>query len=185
MKALCDNIRLQYTDTDRPELVLTLILPRRQAQVDAGALREVLARGKLLSVDVKQHRERRSLDVNAYLWVILSQMAAALNTTKDELYIEMLDRYGVFTHLIVKPEVASRVKQEWRTVRELGEVTVNGKTGIQLQVYFGSSSYNTKEFSVLLDGVISEAHEIGIETLPPDEVESMKNLWGVKEGKNA
>ena len=51
-------------------------------------------------------------------------MAAKLRTSKDELYLEMLSRYGVFTHIVVKPNVVDRVKGEWRTVRELGEVTV-------------------------------------------------------------
>lgn len=173
MKSLATTIHLAGNT-----LILSLTDTPRQEVAD---LQAVVERGKQLSVEVKQYRQRRSLDANAYMWVLLSKMAVALNTTKDDLYIEMLDRYGVFTHIIVKPEVAERVKAEWRTVRELGEVTVNGKTGIQLQCYFGSSTYNTKEFSVLLDGVVSECKEIGIETLPPDEVESLKALWG-KEG---
>lgn len=159
-------------------LILSLTDTPRQEVAD---LQAVVERGKQLSVEVKQYRQKRSLDSNAYMWVLLSKMAAALNTTKDDLYIEMLDRYGVFTHVIVKPEVVERVKAEWRTVRELGEVTVNGKTGVQLQCYFGSSTYDTKEMGVLIDGIVSECKEIGIETLPPDEVERLKALWG-KEG---
>ena len=50
-------------------------------------------------------------------------------------------------------------------------------TGIQLQCYFGSSTYNTKEMSVLIDGIVYEAKELGIETLPPDELERMKVEW--------
>jgi hypothetical protein len=92
-------------------------------------------------------------------------------------YLEMLSRYGVFTHIVVKPNVVDRVKAEWRTVRELGEVTINGKTGIQLQCFFGSSTYDSKEFSVLLDGVIQEAEELGIETLGQAEAERMIAEW--------
>ena len=105
-------------------------------------------------------------------------MADILKTTKDELYLEMLDRYGVYTHIIVKPEVVDKVKSEWRTVRELGEVTVNGKTGIQLQCYFGSSSYDSKEFSVLLDGVLREAKELGIVVITKAEQELLVSQWG-------
>jgi hypothetical protein len=173
MKSLATTIHLAGNT-----LILSLTDTPRQEVAD---LQAVVERGKQLSVEVKQYRQKRSLDANAYMWVLLSKMAAALNTTKDDLYIEMLDRYGVFTHVIVKPEVVERVKAEWRTVRELGEVTVNGKTGVQLQCYFGSSTYDTKEMSVLIDGIVSECKEIGIETLPPDEVESLKALWG-KEG---
>lgn len=90
----------------------------------------------------------------------------------------MLERYGVYTHIITKPHVVEQVKQQWRTVRELGEVTVNDQAGIQLQCYFGSSTYDTKQMSVLIDGVVSECQELGIETLPPDEIQDLKNRWG-------
>lgn len=171
-------IRLTFTEDNKPEISLTLDLPRRQAQEATQKAKEVLARGKVLEVEIRQHRHRRSLDANAYLWVLLSKMADVLHTTKDELYLEILARYGVFTHIVVKPEAVDRVKQEWRTVRELGEVTVNGKTGVQLQCYFGSSTYNSKEMSVLIDGVISECKDLGIETMPPDELALLKSKWG-------
>lgn len=134
---------------------------------------------ELLSIKVTKHRKKRSLDANAYMWVLLQKMAELLKTSKWELYIEMLGRYGVFTHVIVKPHIVDRVKNEWRTVKELGEVTVNGTTGIQLQCYFGSSTYNTKEMGVLIDGVVSECKELGIDTVSTEELTKMKELWGV------
>jgi len=152
-------------------------------RIDISRLREATAKGKQLSVEIKQHRKRRSLNANAYLWVLLGKMAEVLRTDKDELYLMMLERYGVYTHIIVKPHVVEQVKAQWRTVRELGEVTVNGQKGIQLQCYFGSSTYDTKQMSVLIDGVVSECQELGIDTLPPDEIQMMKNQWGLPPGK--
>ena len=140
---------------------------------------ERLKKSKKLRILVTEYRERRSLDANAYMWVLLQKLAEALHTTKDDLYLDMLGKYGVFTHIIVKPHVVSRVREEWRTVKELGEVTVGGQTGIQLQCYFGSSTYDTKEMSTLIDGVVQECKEQGIETLPPDELARMKKEWGV------
>jgi len=132
----------------------------------------------LFSLEIKPFKKKRSLDANAALWQILNMMAAKLDTTKDELYIEMLDRYGVFTHIVVKPNVSERVKKEWRTVRELGLIKVNGKEGMQLQCYFGSSTYNTKEFSTLLDGVISEAKELDIDFISKEDRNLMIEQWG-------
>jgi hypothetical protein len=66
------------------------------------------------------------------------------------------------------------MKEQWRLVKELGEVMVNGKKGIQLQLYFGSSGYNTKEMSVLIDEAVRQAKELEIETLPPNQLASMK-----------
>jgi len=149
-----------------------------RANEDIRGLYEKYKDRKKLSIEIKIYREKRSKDANAYMWTLLQEMADVLNTTKDELYLQMLDRYGVFTHLIVKPHVVDRVKHEWRTVRELGEVDINGQAGIQLQCYFGSSTYNTKEMSVLINGVVSECKELGIETLTPAELEAIKAAWG-------
>ena len=131
-----------------------------------------------LDIELKKHREKRSLNANAYCWVLLQKLAEKLNTSKDDLYLIMLERYGQFTHLVVKPNVVDKVKEEWRTCRELGEVTVNGKKGIQLQCYFGSSTYNSKEMSTFIDGIISECKEQGIETMTPKELERLKIEWG-------
>ena len=90
----------------------------------------------------------------------------------------MLDRYGVFTHIIVKPYVVESIKREWRTVRELGEVVVNGQEGVQLQCFFGSSTYNTKEMARLIDGIVSECKELEIETMPPEKLELLKRIVG-------
>lgn len=147
---------------------------------EASAINEIekIKDCQKLSIRAVKHREKRSLDANAYMWCLLQKMAEVLHQDKWNIYLEMLGRYGVFTHIIVKPNVVEKVKEEWRTVKELGEVCVNGTTGIQLQCYFGSSTYNSKEMSVLIDGVVSEAKEMGIETLPPYELERMKATWG-------
>ena len=178
MQIKVSDIKLQYNENQQPEIILTTSGDVRKEVAD---LKNILAEGKELTAEIKQYRKKRSLNANAYLWVLLSEMAAVLHTTKDELYIQMLDRYGVFTFVVVKPSVVDRVKQEWRTVRELGEITVNGKTGIQLQCFFGSSTYNSKEMSVLIDGVVSECTEMGIETMQKEELESIKKEWGNKE----
>ena len=133
-----------------------------------------------IKVTAVKYRNRRSLDANAYMWVLLEKMAEVLHTTKDDLYIQMLDRYGVFTHIVVQPQVVARVKAEWRAVRELGEITVGSMTGIQLQCFFGSSTYDTKEMARLIDGIISECKALDIETMTPDELDQMKAAWGQK-----
>ena len=147
---------------------------------DPALLGELIrkANEKPYTVEIAPLKKKRSLDANGYLWVLLQKIAEALHSTKDEVYLEMLSRYGQFTHIVVKPNAVEKFKSEWRTVRDLGEVTINGKTGIQLQCFFGSSTYDSKEFSVLLDGVISEAKELGIETLSETEADRMIKEWG-------
>jgi hypothetical protein len=171
MKIKSNNIRLQYDSNRQPELVISTT-DNIEAEVN-----ELKSKNKELSVEIKVFRKARTTDANSYLWLVLSKMAAVLHTTKDELYIEVLARYGIFTHIVVKPNVVDRVKQEWRAVRELGEVTINGKTGIQLQCFFGSSTYNSAEFAILLDGVISEAKELNIEVISEKDKQLLLNEW--------
>jgi len=134
-------------------------------------------KNKLYTATLKEHREKRSLDANAYAWVLMSKIADAVGTSKDEVYLEMLERYGVFTHIIAKPQAAARIKEEWRAVKELGTVTVNGQTGIQLQCYYGSSTYDTKEMSTLINGIVSECKDLDIETATPREIAMMCEEW--------
>ena len=165
------NIDVRMTLGGECELLLTL--PQNEWKAIVKLMEDFKAKAdKAWQVEIAVKKKKRSLDANAALWKMLSMMAGKLNTTKDELYLEMLDRHGVFTHIVVKPNVVNRVKQEWKTVRELGEITINGKPGIQLQCYFGSSTYDSKEFSILLDGVIQEAKEIGIDFISREEQET-------------
>ena len=147
-----------------------------------GALKAVYdsLKNTRLSCEIKKYRNKRSLDANAALWKMLGEMAAALKTSKDELYLEMLKRYGTFTHVIVKPCAVEKFMREYKTAVSLGEVTVNGQTGVQLQCYFGSSTMDSKEFSVLLDGVISEAKELGIQFISRADRDLMLKEWGAK-----
>lgn len=180
MKATSNSIRVQYTETGKAEIVISTNLNRFQVQPEIEKLKAITGKGKSLDIEIKQHREKRSLDANAYFWVLLSEMAGVLRTTKDELYLLMLERYGVFTHVIVKPEAAEILKKEWRLVRDLGEVLVNGKTGIQLQCYIGSSQYDSKQMSRLIEGAVSEAQELDIDTMTEKERQLMLQEWGCK-----
>lgn len=154
---------------------------------DARQAFEKLKDCEKLAITIKKYRKRRSLDANAYMWVLLQKIADVLSTPgnrvdKWDVYLDMLSDYGVYTHIVVKPEAVERMKQEWRAIRELGEITVGSMTGIQLQCYYGSHTYNTKEMARLIDGVVTECKRLDIETLPAEEIQRMKEQWGVDVG---
>jgi len=172
MKLKVNNIRKVYTENNETEIIITT-----KENINIDDLKLIIANKKELSVEIKAYRKKRSLDANSYLWVLLNKQAAVLNTNKDELYIQALSNYGVFTHIVVKANVVERVISEWKTVRELGNVTINGATGVQLMCFFGSHTYDTKEMSVLINGVVSECKDLNIETVTPLELERMNNAW--------
>ena len=117
--------------------------------------------------DISEHKEKRSLSANGLLWSCLGEIAAALRTDKWDVYLQMLKRYGTYTYICVKPNMVEAVKKQWRECEELGHVDIKGQDSVQMLCYFGSSTMTSKEFSVLLDGVISEMKELGL--LTPSE----------------
>ena len=175
MKIKTNKIRLQYSELKECEIVLTT-----KENIYIEDLKEIIAKGKELSCELKQFRNHRSLDSNSYCWVLLGKMANILHTTKEEVYLQELDRYGTYTHLIVKPEAVERVQSEWRTSIVLGDVTINGKVGVQIQCYYGSSSYTNLEMCKLLNGIVEDAKELGIDTASTRELELMNSQWGIK-----
>lgn len=131
-----------------------------------------------LSIKAVKHRNRRSLDSNAYAWVLMQKIAEAINSDKWEVYLQCLQKYSrEFTFVICKENAVEQLKTLYRTCVDLGEVNMNGQKGHQIQVYFGSSTFGTKAMSVFIDGIVSECKELGIETLPPNELERIKALW--------
>ena len=133
--------------------------------------------------DVTPHREKRSLNQNALLWEMLGQLASALRTDKWTVYLQMLKRYGTYTYICVKPKAVEAVKKQWREVEEIGTVEIKGKESVQLLCYFGSSTMNAQEFSVLLDGVKSEMKEMGLPT-PDRDIERILRQLEEKENVN-
>ena len=136
--------------------------------------------GKDLRLTAKIWRNKRSLDANGLLWVCLDKIASALNTDKWDVYLLMLKRYGKFTYILVKPNAVEYTKTIWRESEVIGEVDVNGTKSVQMLCYFGSSTYDSKEFSRLLNGVISEMKEMGLETPAEEEMDRMLAEWGKK-----
>lgn len=117
-----------------------------------------------LSIEAKEYKAKRSSDANALLWQCLSDIANAMNPPADkwDIYLQMLRRYGKFTYICVKPNMVDALKMVWRECEVVGDININGTDAVQVLCYFGSSTYNTKEFSVLLDGVVSEMQEMGL-----------------------
>lgn len=138
-----------------------------------------------LSIKATRYREKRSLDANGLLWLCLGRIAESLRTDKWEVYLQMLKRYGKYTYICVKPAVVDAVKAQWRECEEIGKVNINGQEAVQMLCYFGSSTYNTKEFSVLLDGVISEMKEMGIEAPASEDMRRALEQWGKQHEKTA
>ena len=126
-----------------------------------------------LDITIKKHRERRSLDANACLWWCLGKIAAAIGSDPWEVYLLELSKYGRFTHLMVKSDAVEALRRQWREIRIVGDTMHNGVPMTELLCFFGSSTYNSEEFSRLLDGVISDMKEMHLETPADDHLRAI------------
>ena len=135
---------------------------------------------KPIEVTIKRYREKRSKDANAYLWALIGKIADALRESKDEIYLDMLKQYGQGGAVSVEQKYAEDFKRSYKYFEYLGSSDLNGKTFEHFRFWVGSSAYNTEEMSILIDGVVREAKDLGIETMPPDE---LKSLLGGYNGK--
>lgn len=138
-----------------------------------------------LSIKAVRYREKRSLNANAYFHVLTGKIAEALTISKAHAKNVLICRYGQpetlpdGSFMIYKTNAPVEYMQELETIHSI-PVRIseeNGKEVIFYKIYRGSHTYNTKEMSLLIDGTVSDAKELGIETLTPDEIERMKNSW--------
>lgn len=129
-----------------------------------------------LSIEIKPYRAKRSLNANAYAWKLIGEIADIVRASKEEVYLEMLKRYGQSEIFSVLSHIP--VGEYLKYFEEVGESTLNGKQFTHYKVYKGSSEFDTREMSILIDGIVSEAKNLGIQTETPNEIARMKAMWG-------
>lgn len=125
--------------------------------------------------EIKEHKEKRSLNANAYAWSLITKIADALRTSKEECYLEMLKRYGQSEIVSVLSQID--VSGYFKYYEPLATATLQGKEFTHYKIYKGSSEYDSREMAILIDGIVSEAKGLGIDTIPPNEIERLKNMW--------
>lgn len=148
--------------------------------------------------DVVPHRQKRSLNQNAYYWQLLSKVADKLRISKSKLHNDMLRHFGQRMEVDGKPVVvylpdtedAENTAMESDTVHlKQTSSTLEGNNGITYRAYVmmrGSHEYISSEMAVLVSGIVQEAKQLGIETLTPMELEQMRMYeQQLEERKNA
>lgn len=129
-----------------------------------------------LALKIDKYREKRSLNANNYAWKLLTEIANIVRASKEEIYLKMLKRYGQSVMISVEAHIP--FTEYYKYFDEAGEGTVNGKLFKHYKIYKGSSEFDKQEMAIFLDGIISEAKDMGIVTETPDQIAKMKSLWG-------
>lgn len=125
--------------------------------------------------EIKEKKNKRSLNANAYLWVLCTEIANQVRLSKEEVYFNMLKHYGQ-SEIV---SIVSNLKLEgyFKYYEVVGTSTLGDKEFTHIRVFKGSSQYNTKEMSILIDGVVQECTNLGIPTITGDELNKLKGSW--------
>lgn len=136
-----------------------------------------------LQIRLNQMRKKRSLDANAYAWVLMSKIAALSGLDKNSVYEMMLQRYGCFW----QDEEGNYFSFLLPAGEEPGQAGIhaacigsNWKDGIAMNTYLllkGSSEYDSQEMSRFIDGIVLDCKDLGIETIPQEELGRMLATW--------
>lgn len=125
--------------------------------------------------EIKEYKKKRSLNSNSYLWLLCTKMADIMNLSKEEVYVNMLEDYGVSLLVPLTPE--RNPDGFFKYYKYFDKGNLNGKECVWYKVFKGSSEYDSKEMSHLLDGVVNEAKNLGIITLDELEIQEMLERW--------
>lgn len=127
--------------------------------------------------DISEHKNKRSLNANAYMWALINQIANVMRLSKEDVYLQMLKDYGQSEIISLLSEI--NIDGYFKYYEVIGESSLNGKDFKHIKIYKGSSEFDTKEMAILIDGVVNEAQQLGIETMTPDQIEELKTKWRV------
>lgn len=140
-----------------------------------------------LSIKIGKYRNKRSNDANAYLWLLCTKLADKLSDggvmqTKEDIYREAVKARGIFREQGELPlDFAKTSRTAWEMlgvgwITEQVDFEPDGDRVI-VRYYYGSSTYNTKQMSRVIDWLVAECEQLGIETKSPDQIADMLSLW--------
>ena len=169
------DISIDYR-TKKPKI--TLLLDTRDS---LPGLEEI--KDNKLSIEIKKYRKKRSLDANAYFWKLLQEICEKQDLNTIEEYKRRVKELGIFKQFKLMAQDIKTFEKIW-TDRGIAwfceivdtEYIYNTEFKI-VNAYYGSSSYNTKYMSRLIDNLVQDCRAVGIETKSKEEIESLLNSW--------
>ena len=143
-------------------------------------------KGQELDVEIKKHREKRSMNANAYFHLLLNKIAAETGESDDAVKRRLVVSYGAVDtdedgmKIGFKLPAGVDVSKIYPYVRCFDTREENGKLFKCYLVYKHTSDMDTKEMARLIDGTVETARELGIETDTPEQLARYKEEWSRK-----
>ena len=143
------------------------------------------------TVEIKRKSKKRSLNANAYCWTLCQRIAEELSKNsyigKEEVYRKAIldsqqgEPVGVPNNLI------DSIVSKWQS-NGIGWICViddnERLSGVKrVYLYAGSSTYNTAEMSRLIECLVDECNQLGIQLEPIEYIQSLVKEWGNEQAK--
>jgi len=131
--------------------------------------------------DIIPAKTKRSLNANSYAWLLINKIAEAVRESPQTIYKQALkDVPNICEALCVRNEAVEATSKLWvkdhigRRVETRPSKLVGCTT---MFIYYGSSDFDTRQMSILIDNLVQDAKQMGIETRPEDEIKALLEAW--------
>lgn len=174
--------RGRITQISRDILTRGILVTMALTEVSEQALQTIVSMDDL-AIEIKKYRAKRSLDANAYFHVLVGKIADVLTISKAKAKNVLICKYGQpqllpdGSIMVYKTNAPEEFMWEQESIHAI-PIRYEEKATFY-KIYRGSHTYDTKEMSVLIDGTVADAKELGIETMTPVELAEMKERWGL------
>ena len=157
---------------------LTLEINGQQA---AKCLYDEYKQEEKISIKFSRYRKKRSINANNYAWKLITELAKKMNITKEEVYRQHIKDIGVFRQVEIDEKAVDTLIHSWG-LHGIGwfceKVDYTQHDGfVLINLYYGSSTYNTRQMSRLIDNIVQDCKAVGIPTETPEEINKMLSLW--------
>ena len=136
-----------------------------------------------LKLQVEKVKKSRTLDQNAFMWKLLHIYASEINGDRfskydvEELYVRQLKKYSTPQNILIRQDAVKdfvrQLQPRWHQIKGYTKGK-DDKVYEYLEIYFGSSNFDTKEMGRLIDGILDDMQADGIDTT---EVMKMTKEW--------
>lgn len=171
------NVAISY-GTGKPLLTLEVNENVRTLHEMLGELKDT----EKLTIKIDKFKKKRSLDANAYCFVLIGKIAEKTNIPKEEVYRAAIKQIGGnYDVVCVQDKAVQSLCDAWRK-NGLGWQTdtmpskLDGCTNVVL--YYGSSTYDVPTMSRLIENIVQDCKALGIETKTDEDLASLLGAWG-------
>nr|DAS46885.1 MAG TPA: NinB protein [Caudoviricetes sp.] len=165
-------------DFSTDKAILSLVLEDKE---EAAKCFDELRNEEILSIKISKYRKKRSLNANNYAWHLISEIAENQGIPKEDVYRQYIKDIGVYRQIEIDEKAVDTLIHSWQ-LHGIGWVAdkldySKHEGFVLLNLYYGSSTYNTLQMSRLIDNIVQDCKALGIETRTPNEINSMLALW--------